>query len=121
MRLNSLVPDILFESVGHFLWDEYVLPLFLAFGVSERQLSVLDVSGSQLQDFTDSHSASGHQFQDEAVSWFVCLEDDFVDNFLFDDFPGGNGFCLEHLSQDWGVAGVMEILIDIGFDEVEES
>ncbi len=96
--LNVLVPDIFFESVGHFLWDEYVLPLFPAFRVSEGQLSVLDVLWGQLEDFADSHSASGHQFQDEAVSWFFCLEDDFVYNFLFDDVPGGNGFCLEHLS-----------------------
>jgi len=96
--LNALVPDILFESVGHFLWDEYVLPLLPAFRVSERQLSVLDVSGSQFQNLADSHSASGHQFQDEAVSWFFCLKDDFVYNFLFDDVPGGNGFCLEYLS-----------------------
>jgi len=89
--------------------------------VSEGQFSVLDVSGSQFQNFSDSHSSPGHEFQHEAVSWLVCLEDDFVDNIFFDDVPGGNGFCLEHLSQDWVVAGVLEILIDIGSDEVEES
>jgi len=35
MGLNLFVPDIFLEPVRHFLWDEYVLPLFAAFGVLE--------------------------------------------------------------------------------------
>jgi len=75
-----------------------VLPLFAAFWVSEGQFSVFNVSGSQFQNFSDSHSYPGHEFQHEAVSWFVCLEDDFVDNIYFDDVPEGKVLCFEHLS-----------------------
>ena len=72
--LNVLVPDILFESVGHFLWDEYVLPLLPAFRVSERQLSISDVSGSQSQNLADSHSSTGHQFQMRRFLGFSVLK-----------------------------------------------
>jgi len=77
--LNPIVPDVFLDSVGHFLWDEYMLPLFAAFGVSERQFPLIDVHGSQFQDLSHSHSTPGHQFQDEPVSGFDRCEDDFID------------------------------------------
>jgi hypothetical protein len=44
-------------SVGRFLRDEYMLTPFTAFWAPERQLSLLNISGSEFQHFTDSHSA----------------------------------------------------------------
>jgi hypothetical protein len=81
----------------------------------------MDIPGSQFQDFAHSHCASGHQFQNEAVSELDCCEDNFVDHVFFDDFPGDNGSGPEHLSEHRAVAGTAEIGIDIGSDEVEEG
>jgi len=119
--LDFLVPDIFLESVSYLLRDEYVLPLFPTLGVPERQFPAIDISGPQLQDLAYSHSASGHQFQHETVSGFDCCEDDFVDHVFFDDFPGNDGSCPEHLPHHRVVAGIAEIGIDIGSDEVEKG
>ena len=121
IELNLLVPDIFLESVGHFLWNEYVLTFLAAFGVLEGQFPAVDISGPQLQDLAHSHSTSGHQFQDQTVSLFDCREDDFVDHVFFDDLPGNDGSGSEHLFEHRVVAGVAEIGIDIDSDEVEKG
>lgn len=121
MGLNPFVPDIFLESVCHFQWDEYVLSLFSAFGVLERQLPVVDVHGSEFQDLAHSHATAGHQFQHEAVPQFRRCKDDFVDHVLFDDLPGNDRSGPEHLSEHRAVAGATKIWVDIESDEVEEG
>ena len=121
MGLNPLVLDVFLESVSHLLWDEYMLPVFAAFGVPECQFSLVDVHGSQLQDLAHSHSSPGHQFKDETVPQFLGCKDDFVDNIFSDDFPGNHGSRTEHLSQHRAVAGAAKVSIDIGSVEVEEG
>ena len=121
MGLNPLVLDVFLESVSHLLWDEYMLPVFAAFGVPECQFSLVDVHGSQFQNLTHSHAIPGHQFQDEAVSQFRRCEDDFVDNIFSDDFPRNDWPRPEHLSQHRAVAGAAKVSIYIGPDEVEEG
>jgi len=81
----------------------------------------MDIPWPQFQDFTHSHCASGHQFQNEAVSELDCCEDNFVDHVLFDDLPGNNGSGPEHLSKHRVVARIAKICIDIGSDKVEEG
>ena len=95
--LNPLVPDIFLEPISHFLGNEYVFPLFAAFGVPERQFPVMDIYGHEFQNLAHSHPASGHQLQNDAISWFDCCENDFVDHVFFDDLPGNDGSCSEHL------------------------
>jgi hypothetical protein len=96
--LDVIVPDVRLESVSPFLRDEYMLPPFSAFWASERQLPVVYIGGSKFQNFSDSHPAPGHEFRYKAVSWLFCSEDDLINKVFFDDFPGGNRFCLEHFS-----------------------
>ena len=62
-----------------------MLTPFTAFWAPERQLSLLNIRGSEFQHFADSHSTPGHQFQDKSVSWPVCPEDDFIDDVLFNN------------------------------------
>jgi len=119
--LDVIVSDVRLESVSHLLRNEYMLTSFSTFGVLERKLPVLYISRSQFQHFSDSHPTPGHQFQDESVSWLVCPEDDFIDDVLFNNFPRGNGFCLEHFTQNWSGTWVVEIWVDVGCDEVEKS
>ena len=83
--MDIIASDVRLKSVRYFLGDKHVLPHFSAFWIFERQFPVLYISRSQFQNFTDSHSAPGHQFQDESVSWFVCPEDS-----LIDKLPRGN-------------------------------
>jgi len=98
-----------------------MLPFFAAFRVSEGQLPVVDVHRPQLQDLADSHAATGHQFQHEAVPQFLGCEDDFVDHILSDDLPGNHGPRPEHLPEHRAVTGAPKIVVDIGSDEVEEG
>ena len=98
-----------------------MFPFLAAFGVPERQFSVMDVHRSEFQDLTHSHSATGHQFQHEAVPQFRRGEDDFVDHVLFDDLPGDDRSGPEHLSEHRAVAGAAKVYIDIGSDKIEEG
>ena len=67
--LNSFFPDVVFEPVGEFLWDEdeFLLPATLR--VSEGQSSLSDIRGGKLQHFADPHPASCHQLQYQPISW----------------------------------------------------
>jgi len=121
MGLNPFVPDVFLESIRHLLWDKYVLPLLAAFGVPQRQFPVMDVHRFQFQDLTHSHPATGHEFQHEAVPQFLGCEDYFINDVFFDDLPGDDGPGPEHLPEHGAVAGAAKIIIDIGFDEVEEG
>jgi len=121
VRLNSIFPDVFFEPVSHLLRDEYILPLFAAFGVPKGQFPVVDIHCSQFQDLAHPHAASGHQFQHETIPQFGRCKDDFVNDIFFDDLPGDDGSYPEHLPHHWVVAGIAEIGIDIRSDEVEEG
>ena len=66
--LNSLLSDVFFETVSHFLWNEDDLRLMAAFRVPDDDLSVVDVSGSQPKNLSNSHPAPRHEFQYEPVS-----------------------------------------------------
>ena len=92
-----------------------------AFGVPQRHFPVVDVPRPQLQDLADSHAATGHEFQHEAVAQFFGGEDDFVDDVFLDDLPGNDGPGPEHLPEHRAVAGAAEIRVDIDSDEVEEG
>ena len=58
-----------------------------AFGFTQDQFADLPIAQLQFQHFTDAHTTSGHQFEDQSITNLGGAEDDFVDGFLFDDFP----------------------------------
>lgn len=66
--LNSLLLDVFFKTMSHFLWNEDDLCLMTAFGIPDDDLSVLNVSGSQPKNLSDSHPAPRHELQYEPVS-----------------------------------------------------
>jgi len=68
IRSNSRIPDKVFEPVSHLLRNEGYLCLLATFRISENKLSLFNISGSELQDLTDSHTTTGHKLQHKTVS-----------------------------------------------------
>ena len=73
--------------------------LSAAFRLLQRQLSVLEVIGCELEHLPDPHTPSGHQFQDQPVSDFARPEDDLVNGVLFNDVPVGGNLRAEQFAQ----------------------
>ena len=92
IRSNSFPGYVFLEAVRNLLRDEDNFPFLAALGASERELSILDVSGCQFQDFADPHSTSGHQFKNESIPGFYGAKNDFIHYFLFQNGPAdGSG------------------------------
>lgn len=120
-RLNSIVPDLFFEPVSHFLRDEYLLPLFAAFRVPKGRFPIMDIHRSQFQDLAHSHTASGHQFEHETIPQLGRCKDDFIDDVFFDDFPGDDGSGPEHLPEHRAVAGAAKIGIVLALMKLKKA
>jgi hypothetical protein len=58
--------------------------LSATFGLPEYQLSVMEIIGCELQHLTNSHAASGHQFQNQSIRDLGKAEDDLVYGVFFD-------------------------------------
>jgi hypothetical protein len=69
------------QSIRYFLWDEHEFVFLAAFRLTKNQFPVLQVSQSQLQHFTDSHTTTGHQFKNQPISNLGGAEDDFVNGY----------------------------------------
>ena len=89
IRPDVFCSDVLSESVRDLLWNEHRLTFLAAFGPPENQLSFLNISGRELKHLTDPHPTAGHEFHDQAVPGSLCLEDDFINLFLFQDARKG--------------------------------
>ena len=61
--LDPLGSNVFSQAVGYLLRNEYDLPFLSTFGTFERQLPVVDITRSSLEDLIDPHPATGHQFQ----------------------------------------------------------
>jgi hypothetical protein len=57
---DPIVADIFLESVRNFLWQKSNLCLFSALGISNDNLSFLNIYGFELQNFADTQAATGH-------------------------------------------------------------
>jgi len=119
--LQTLSADVFLESVPHLLGNEDDLFFLPAFRVSQDQLLFLYVSGSQLQGFAYPDASPRHEFQEDPVAGVGFLEDDLVDRFLFQDFPGSVLRGTENLPDHWEVAGVFETRLAGIADECEEG
>ena len=121
LRLDRLVLQVRPQPVNHLSGNEYDLRVLAAFWALDGKLLVVYISGSELQDFTDPHPSSGHQFQDEPVSQLCRSEDDFVDRLLLDNVPVNGLAGSVDSPQHRGITRVLNGGIKIGLDEVEEG
>jgi len=66
----------------------------------------LDICWREIQNFTDPHASSRHQFQHEPIPHICCPENDLIDSFFIDDIPLNSLRAFEDLSDDGTVAGI---------------
>jgi len=77
------------------------------FGVLDGKASLLDICWREIQNFTDPHASSRHQFhQHEPIPHVCCPEDDLIDSLLVDDIPLDSLWAFEDLSYDGRVTGI---------------
>ena len=103
-----------------FLRKEHQLSLLATLRISEHQLSFINIPGLELEDFTYSHTTTGHELKDQAVPEFLGSKDDFINGLFFNNIPVAKRFCLEELSHHGSIAWILKRMIDVGFDEIEE-
>ena len=120
LRLDRLVLQVCSQPVYHLSGNEHDLSVLAALWALDNKLLVIYISGSKLQNLADSHPSSGHQFQDQPVSHLRCSEDDFVDCLLLDNVPVDGFAGPIEPPQHRGIAGVLNVWIKIGPDEIEE-
>jgi hypothetical protein len=68
--INALLPDIDFQPFSDFLRKEHELLLLATLRISKDQLPFSNTTGCELEDFTDSHTTTGHELKDQAVPEF---------------------------------------------------
>jgi hypothetical protein len=120
LRPDRLLFQVRFQPIHHFSRNENYLGVLAALRALDGKLLVVYISGSELQDFADSHATSCHQFQEKPVSHLRGSEDDFVDCLLLDNVPVDRFAGPIELPQHWGIARVLNGRIEIGLDEIEE-
>jgi len=92
-----------------------------AFGLLNDQFAILEIPQSELQHFSDPHTASCHQFQYEPITGFGGSENDIVHSLLFDDFPFRSHALPVKLADHRRVAWIYKVEIQIVADEIEEG
>ena len=60
MCIEFICPNIFFETIGNFLRDKNDFLVSTTFGVMNDQLPVLNITGSQFQNFPNTHTSTGH-------------------------------------------------------------
>jgi hypothetical protein len=86
---DAIVTDVFLEPVRDFLGQESNLRFLPAFGISDDNLSFLNIPGLELQDLADTHAAPCHKFEHQPVSWTPGPENDLIDDILFQDLELG--------------------------------
>ena len=69
-----------------------------AFGISDENLPVFNVIGSEFQDLTHSHATTGHEFEHKPVPGILCFENHFIYDIFFQDFPMDRPLFFEDFS-----------------------
>jgi hypothetical protein len=119
-RLKRSLLDVCPQTLHHLSRDEDELRVLAALWTLDCQPLVADIFRSELEDFTDPHAASGHQFQDKPVS-NLRPEDDLIDCLLFDNVPMDGFSWPVDFSQHRGITGVLNGGIKVRLDEIEEG
>jgi hypothetical protein len=99
-------PDIFPQPGCHLLGDINDLVLPTAFGPDQKQFAVIHIRHPKLQDLSDTHTTSGHQFEHQTVSRIIGSENDFVNSILFQDDSLAALGMTKCLFQDCGFARV---------------
>lgn len=115
--INSSFENIFVETFSNFSWKKCRFHLPATFGISNYGFAIFNITGGQLQ-VTDSHASAGHEFQQQTVPFIFDLENDFVDNILFQYYVLTELLGLEKLPQRWIFAWVLKIGIDGLCDEI---
>lgn len=66
--LYTFVLDVLAEPISDPPRDEHDLSLFPALWIPQDKLLIDNIFRGEFQDLSDSHSSSGHKFQNKPVS-----------------------------------------------------
>jgi hypothetical protein len=82
---------------------------------------IVDFNWGEFQDFADSHTACGHELQDQPVSDLRRSEDNLIHRLLFDNVPEDGLPRPADFPQHRGIARVLKVRIEIGPDEIEEG
>ncbi len=120
VRLNPFAGDVFSKAIGNLLGDENNLTLFATLWASEGKFPVFDISRGQLQNLTNSHPTSGHQFKNQPVPGFDGTKDGLIHYFLFQNIPAGESWGSIELFQHRSTARASEIGIEVLSDEIEE-
>jgi len=119
--LDPFVTDVFFEPIRYFLGQESTLQFLPTFGVTDDNLSFLNIPGLELEDLTDPHAAACHELQHQPISCISCPENDLIDQILFEDLERGWFAGSEQLSKCWIVTWIFVFGIDGIFDIIEKG
>jgi hypothetical protein len=121
VRLDPFIPDILIETIGHFLWNKNNLSFPPAFGFPKIQLSILDISCCQFKYLTNSHPASGHQLDNESISGFVDPENNLIDHIFLNNGPClGFGF-FKQFFKGRSITRILKFGIKCVYDKIKKG
>ena len=121
VRLNRPVLHVRPQTVYHLTKNEHDLNVLATLCALDRKFLVICISGGELQDFADSHAASGHELQDQPVSDFRRSEDDLIHGLLFDNIPEDGLPGPVDFPQHRDIARILDGRIEVDPDEIEEG
>ena len=119
--LDPIVTDIFLEPICNFQGQEGNLCFFSAFGVSNDNLSILNIYRGELQDLAYAHTAPCHKFENQPISWIPGPENDLIDHIFFQDLELSWLAGLEKFPQGEIIAWILEVRVDRIFDEIEKG
>ena len=117
----SFLTNVVPESDRKLWRNEHDLFSPSAFGIPDNQSPAINIIGSEVEDFTDSHTASSHEFQKQPITCFCGSKDNFINGLFFDDIPVHCPGWPEKFLQHRCIAGILKIRIEGFAHEVEEG
>jgi hypothetical protein len=114
-------PEVILHTVSQLFGDKHYLCAFSAFGVPDSQLLIIHIQGGKPQDLAYPHTTPSHELQHGSVAHLGGSEDDLVNDFLFVNLPLCQLSRSKELFQHGGIAGILELVIQIVADKIEEG
>ena len=111
---------IITQPVGHLLRNKHDFMFLTAFGLSQDQLTILNIIQPQFQHLSDPHAASGHQFKNQPISDFDCSEYDLFNCLFFDDFPSGDHPFPVQFTDHGRITRINHIRLDVITEKIEK-
>jgi hypothetical protein len=120
IRFNVFRSDVPSETFRHFTWNEDDLLAFPAFWVLDGEFQVAYILRCEIEHLANPHTSSGHELQHNPIPHFSRSEDDLVNRFLLDDFPGNWLSWSVELPEHRRITWILERGIKVELDEIEE-